>query len=532
MAQWYIQPDKEKLDEFLVKFRRKLVIPSIQRQFVWDHENVKRLVDSIINGYPIGSLILWETGTHYPCAPLQGEILPTGDRYYIIDGQQRLTALLLMKNDWKLQRGKRTISTLPICYNQDNKQLYVGSTKGIDVSRLLRAASGGVLGVKQLEAEHPGAETAVAEVAERILNYQIPYYIIRSTEPTVADEYRGIAEMFVRINSEGVTVGNIEMFLSFFSAAFSGNHRDRIIELYEDLQDACDLDLGTFLRFLFSRLELKQTQITKVEQFNGAISGLSKRFDDATVSTVIERSGAALKTLVAGVQERFGKHIAKFMPSELMLLPLAHYCYLLDGSPTDADWKDMLKWLLIGSFEGYLSARTNSRLEKDFKVIATANGSFPLQALLDRMQSEINTREIQRRWILDEYAKYDAYKALDYKMMLYVLLTSANATDWDGNALRATPNEIAVHHIFPQELLRESYEREEINSVANLTIISAPKNASLLDSPPDEYLDEFDPIVLEQHCIPRDPVLWKLERYPDFLAERATLLWSRVGTVV
>ena len=68
-----------------------LRIPSIQRQFVWDAEYIKELIDSIVNGYPIGAVIIWEPTSSFPSAPLYGKDVKSGRRY-VLDGQQRLTA--------------------------------------------------------------------------------------------------------------------------------------------------------------------------------------------------------------------------------------------------------------------------------------------------------------------------------------------------------------------------------------------------------------------------------------------------------
>ncbi len=39
----------------------EIVLPAIQRDFVWPEEKVVRLLDSIMRGYPIGIALLWET---------------------------------------------------------------------------------------------------------------------------------------------------------------------------------------------------------------------------------------------------------------------------------------------------------------------------------------------------------------------------------------------------------------------------------------------------------------------------------------
>jgi uncharacterized protein with ParB-like and HNH nuclease domain len=39
----------------------EIVLPAIQRNFVWDEDKIEKLLDSIMRGYPIGIILLWET---------------------------------------------------------------------------------------------------------------------------------------------------------------------------------------------------------------------------------------------------------------------------------------------------------------------------------------------------------------------------------------------------------------------------------------------------------------------------------------
>jgi uncharacterized protein with ParB-like and HNH nuclease domain len=41
--------------------QEEIVLPAIQRDFVWPEEKVLRLLDSIMRGYPVGIALLWET---------------------------------------------------------------------------------------------------------------------------------------------------------------------------------------------------------------------------------------------------------------------------------------------------------------------------------------------------------------------------------------------------------------------------------------------------------------------------------------
>src|SRR5437773_11178683 len=66
----------------------EIAIPEIQRPFVWDAAQVRDLLDSLYQGFPIGYLIAWRN----PDVKLKGGGTAAG-KMILIDGQQRVTAL-------------------------------------------------------------------------------------------------------------------------------------------------------------------------------------------------------------------------------------------------------------------------------------------------------------------------------------------------------------------------------------------------------------------------------------------------------
>lgn len=90
----------------ILEFIRQLadgefLVPTFQRSFVWNPEDVRHLWDSLYRYYPIGSILCWETeivlhvhrilgGFYVPESGKSND----GIRTYILDGQQRATALL------------------------------------------------------------------------------------------------------------------------------------------------------------------------------------------------------------------------------------------------------------------------------------------------------------------------------------------------------------------------------------------------------------------------------------------------------
>lgn len=91
---------------------QQLVLPAIQREFVWADAKICALFDSLMRGYPIGGFLFWrisdETAQSHAfygfirdydqrppknVCPRLGEIAPSDSRFAILDGQQRLTSL-------------------------------------------------------------------------------------------------------------------------------------------------------------------------------------------------------------------------------------------------------------------------------------------------------------------------------------------------------------------------------------------------------------------------------------------------------
>jgi len=92
----------------------KIAIPDIQRPFVWNTTQVRDLIESLYNEYPVGYLVTWKS---------PGVRLKTGGEsegmQIIIDGQQRITSLMtaisgleIVNKDFKKERIKIAFNPL------------------------------------------------------------------------------------------------------------------------------------------------------------------------------------------------------------------------------------------------------------------------------------------------------------------------------------------------------------------------------------------------------------------------------------
>ncbi len=89
--------------------RRAYVLPAIQREFVWDREQIEELFDSLLREYPIGAFLFWQVddplksgyefydfvADYDPRTPHNdpANLIHSDSVIAVLDGQQRLTAL-------------------------------------------------------------------------------------------------------------------------------------------------------------------------------------------------------------------------------------------------------------------------------------------------------------------------------------------------------------------------------------------------------------------------------------------------------
>ena len=100
--------------EDLIRFSEKeqVWLPEFQRPFVWDKNQVRLLIDSLYHNYTISSILLWEGGDELARRRVGASVkdikVPTGSQdnvVYLLDGQQRTTALTLAFTDKAIYRG-------------------------------------------------------------------------------------------------------------------------------------------------------------------------------------------------------------------------------------------------------------------------------------------------------------------------------------------------------------------------------------------------------------------------------------------
>jgi hypothetical protein len=531
---------KELIEELLKT--KTYLLPTFQRDYVWDEEDVKDFIDSMIKGYPVGSVILWKPSRKvYEDDPFSKPIVGkkdfSRDVYYVIDGQQRLTTLLLMFNNWKISREDEKIEIMPISIKLEGDGGYklYKSKRYVNIYDLLKSIAGSPIydsrTFRELSERLDGAVfDKLCEIVNRILAYEIPLYIL-GTYDEDEKTYSDMAEAFVRVNKSGVEIGNVEMILSFLAGTIRGSFKNDIVSIYKDLEHF-RVDLQPVIRAILSEFDIKQSDI-KAERFRKIIDKV-QRTDENLRRKKVSKIGDALKLTAKFLEDNLGIKDTRILPSQIPLITIAKYFSsngITDISQINSDIAKLIEsWFVLVSFIGYYSSQTDTKLEEDLKIVRE-HRDFPFNELLNNIEKRRFPTKI-RKEDLEAGLKMNVLRGRQgrsYLFLLYVLLIKNDATDWTGEKLKVRPFDgLDRHHIFPRDFLRENLEVEGdkdvyINNIGNITFVKKEVNSEIGNRPPHEYLPDYRAYI-EKHFIPMEENLWRIETYETFLKARIDIV--------
>ncbi len=109
-----------KVGDLLIDVKNgKVGLPDLQRPFVWKDSKARDLLDSMLKGYPIGYIMLWQSPDDFDTVSHIGTNDKTYQQpdYLVIDGQQRLTALLAAISGIKVKDKNYAERPIRISFN-------------------------------------------------------------------------------------------------------------------------------------------------------------------------------------------------------------------------------------------------------------------------------------------------------------------------------------------------------------------------------------------------------------------------------
>ena len=205
-------------------------LPDIQRPFVWSNAKVRDLFDSMYKGFPVGYLLFWANASANGAKQigLGDKQRPTPD-LLIVDGQQRLTSL------YAVFRGRTVLDenyrerSIDIAFRPRDGTFEVADaairrdpefipniselwTSGKSSRKLVNDFIGNLQAKAALSDEE---EEVISHNLDRLFDLQ--KYPFTALEITSAVDEEQVADIFVRINSEGVKLNQVDFILTLLS---------------------------------------------------------------------------------------------------------------------------------------------------------------------------------------------------------------------------------------------------------------------------------------------------------------------------
>ncbi|HAP3773384.1 TPA: DUF262 domain-containing protein [Enterococcus faecalis] len=518
------------------------VLPALQREFVWKPEQIERLFDSIMKGYPIGSFLFWnvqnENINKYEFYNILKEYHQRDARHNtkinishkdsvtaILDGQQRITSIYIalkgtysykIKGAWKnndnaypsrqlylnivspnLDTNKDVQFDFRFLTNEEAED-FTEDTLWYPVSDILQFEVGEMFTViaRYQELYRKNFPNESVEKTSYIMNslgtlHQMMEKDILAYYEENSQEIDKVLDIFIRMNSGGTTLTYSDLLLSLATAKWQNlNAREEIYSLVDELNM-----IGN--GFNFNKDNILKAALVLTDKKN--IKFRASNFDKQTtnlIETNWEKTKKAI-SLAVNLLSNFGFN-GDTLIANSVIIPVVYYLYKIDcpNNYLEADRylndRNKIKYFVqISLLKRIFGGTPDSILLKMRENMQDLSEGFPLSKLL-------KVRDTNKSLILtDEDIDY----LLDTKIGKYsftLLSVIFPAID--------LKNKFHQDHIFPsskyknKKNLREiGYSEEEITFIVEhiYTIV----NLQLLEGIPNTEKNNkyFDDWVLKRY---------------------------------
>jgi Protein of unknown function DUF262 len=229
----------------------RIRIPHFQRPLRWQRDDVIKLFDSIVRGYPVGSLLLWHRSARAETLQLGALRIHAGkmpDALWVVDGQQRIISLANA-----LHPAGQSDERFRISYDL-RKKVFVPTPRETEAAVIPLPVIFDLREVLRWFADHPEAVDYVEDanqITQTIRQFDIPAYEVSQEDPEVLED------IFDRMNNYGKRLTRAEI----FSALFAGKENarddtptlDRIAQNMDDDLDFGLIDNDTVLQAVLAR---------------------------------------------------------------------------------------------------------------------------------------------------------------------------------------------------------------------------------------------------------------------------------------
>jgi len=501
-----------------------MALPEFQRGYVWNRDQVRGLMLSLYRGHPVGGLLVWATESHGAPARGEGPLAP-GVVKLLLDGQQRITSL------YGIIRGKapkffdgnaKTFTGLYFNLGSEEFSFFMptkmqGDPLWVDVTKLMKE---GIEPFVKDISTRPDLAPSLAKCVTHLNHItNIRERELHVEEVTGTDKTIDVVvDIFNRVNSGGTKLSKGDLALAKICAEAPTARETMKSSLKKWRKQDFHFDLDWLLRNV-------NTIVTGEAKFSFLHSVSAPDFADG-----MKRAEKRIDTLLNLVSGRLGLDHDRVLAGRYAFPVMSRFLDQKDGKfPGGAAEQDrLLFWYLQSAMWGRFSGSVESILDKDMEALAQGG----LDGLIRELRLWRGSLKVQP----DHFGGWSL--GARFYPVLYLLTRVCEARDWGlGIPLKAhllgQGSHLEVHHIFPKaQLYKRKHGRAVVNAVANFCFQTKDTNLEISDRLPEEYFPKFEdrhPGCLASQWIPMDPLLWKMENYPEFLDARRQLLADAIN---
>jgi len=541
-------------------------LPEIQRPFVWPNTKVRDLFDSMYKGFPVGYLLFWANGVGNGHRQIGTNVKQKVARLLIVDGQQRLTSLFAVLKGLPVVRSDYTKNQIQIAFRPRDQKFEVADATIIrnpeyiaNISELWAGELSRNRFVKQfiakLEENHPLTEDEEDHLIESIDRlYDLQNYPFTALELSATVDEEQVADVFVRINSQGVTLNQADFILTLMSVFWDEGRAD-LEQFCREARQPSTSQASPFNYFIrpdpdqllrvnvglgFRRARLRHVysilrgKDLETETFS------EERRDEQFV--ILQQAQAQvlhlqnwhefLKCLI-----RAGYRSEKMISSQTALL-YTYVFYLIGKQDFSVDHYTLrnliARWFFMVSMTGRYTNSPETVMEQDLARLRGLSLASEFVQTLDRVVDAAFTEDFWNITLPENlatssarspslFAYYAALNLLDAK----VLFSQMKVNELIDPAIRGRKASIERHHLFPKAYLEKiGYDStRDRNQIANYALVEWSDNIDIRATPPSfyypDYAVRFEADELQQmlywHALAEN---WAEMDYETFLEDR------------
>ena len=472
----------------------RIVIPEFQREYVWKKSKAPLLIDSLYRGFPISSLLLWQSEEETRSRRRDPRPARASLMSWLIDGQQRVITLA------RTMSGDEDIE---VVFNpkEDKFRLANAATRN-DRNWIRIAELWDDELYRQLRRNLDGGSTADKrearfEEVRRILDYEVP--LVRMVDHSFKDAVLA----FERINTLGVRLKKEDIESAHVASRHTGFIADEVAPFLVRLKQQGLNRLNIMHLFRACAFVAKP---------DGRNRTPLHELEKNEVLTAWKETQRAAEQAIGLIRSELGLVNMDILWSGALVVPIIALC--ATTSPRQRDSKGLMAWLALAALLHRYSGSSETALDQDLKACRETD---PIGALLK------NLRQVRSALVAEPSDFSGALADRSGLLALYIACMHRGILDFYTGSKVVLQNAVDRHHILPRAQFPD-FSRATADNIANIAFIVGDVNKSIGQTGPEVYLKRIDPRVVKSQCIPSDDSLWAINRAEDFWAARRELL--------